>query len=88
MNKYLFLLAIVSLVYVSCSKEVRQLSEEEIDYRIDSISRERIKELNIRAQKALEHRIKIEVKIKADSIYNARMQQRATDTTQPANTPK
>ena len=56
----------------SCKKEVKtQLSKEEIQKRIDSISSEKILEVEEYAKKELEYRIKIEVKVKADSIREA-----------------
>lgn len=88
MNRFLFALIFLSFIYTSCSKEVKPLTKEQIEFRIDSIFNERKKEAAIRAQKELDHRIKIEVKIKADSIFNARQAQQLTlDTTQKPNTP-
>jgi hypothetical protein len=47
------------------------LTKQEIQNRIDSIVHKKLLEIDILAQKELEYRIKIEVKIKADSIRKA-----------------
>ncbi len=64
----------IALMLSACSKEVKKpLSKEEIQRQIDSIAQARMQELERDAQKELEHRIKIEVKIKADSILQEKL---------------
>lgn len=61
-----------------CNKnEQRPLSKEEIQYKIDSITNIRIRELDAMSLRDLNHRIKIEVKIKADSLLNLKMTEKA-----------
>ena len=82
MKKTLLALIILSLGFAACNKEPEPMTQVQIKQKIDSIAAYRIKELDEQAQKDLEHRIKIEVKVKADSIVNAAMQHRATDSAQ------
>jgi len=56
----------------SCSKpSTPPLTKEEIKQKVDSITKSRIKELDEMSERDLQHRIKIEVKIAADSIVKA-----------------
>ena len=54
-------------------KEVQQLTKKQVNDKIDSIYNARIQELDKAAQIDLDRRIKIEVKVKADSIFRAKM---------------
>lgn len=64
---YYFLLFIPLLT--SCEKQVQKtLTKQEIQNKIDSIVTIRLKEVDEQANLELNHRIKIEVKVKADSI--------------------
>lgn len=57
---------------MSCKKEVKiPLTKQEIQKRIDSAVQRRLLEVDELAQKELEYRMKIEVKVKADSIRGA-----------------
>lgn len=61
----------VFVLLASCEKKVAPpLSPEQIRQKIDSIVAEKVQVVEERAAKDLEHRIKIEVKVKADSILN------------------
>ncbi len=72
MKKLILIAASGMMLMVSCNKEVKtQLTKEEIEKRIDSISSIKLMEVEEQAKKELEYRIKIEVKIKADSIREA-----------------
>lgn len=72
MSRILLSVGLVLIGLSSCKKETpKPLTEQEIQHRIDSISEIRFRDLELRAQKDLRHRIKIEVKVKADSIRNA-----------------
>ena len=71
MNKILFALLILAIGFVSCNKDPQPLSKQEIKYKVDSISSIRMKEADQQAQVDLDHRMKIEVKVKVDSIVNA-----------------
>ncbi len=64
----------IALMLSACNKEVKKpLSKDEIQRQIDSIAQARMRELERDAQKELEHRIKIEVKVKADSILQEKL---------------
>jgi type III secretory pathway lipoprotein EscJ len=72
MNKLLLTIVACMTLITSCKKEVKTpLTKQEIQNRIDSIVHKKLLEIDILAQKELEYRIKIEVKIKADSIRKA-----------------
>jgi hypothetical protein len=80
MNKIVLVLSILAISCISCNKvKPVPLTKEQIQQRIDSITIMRLHEVDERAQKDLEHRIKIEVKIKADSILQTLLQKQATD---------
>ncbi len=76
MWKIIFVIIILGLGFGSCNKETQPLTKQEIKQKIDSITKIRIKELDEQSRVDLEHRIKIEVKVKVDSIFNARMAQK------------
>jgi hypothetical protein len=83
MNKLLIGIGLVLVSGISsCSKEAPvPLTRRQIQEQIDSITRIRVMEVDERAKKDLEHRIKIEVKIKADSILQAMKTGKTEDTT-------
>ena len=80
MKNTLLALIILATGFSACNKEPQQLTKEQINQKIDSIVAYRVKELDEQYQRDLEHRIKIEVKVKADSIVNAAIKQNTTDT--------
>ena len=87
MKKTLYALILMGLVFASCDKEQPQpLTKEEINKKIDSLTKVQVMESNEHAKKDLEHRIKIEVKVKVDSILNAQLKQKTKDTTQKKTT--
>jgi hypothetical protein len=65
----------------SCNKEPQPMSRQQIRYQIDSITRERIKESDAMARQDLDRRMKIEVKVKVDSMVNAICDPKPKDTT-------
>lgn len=71
MKRTLLALAIVVMGLIACSKDPEPLSKAQIKARVDSITAYRIKELDEQAKLELEHRMKIEVKVKVDSMVNA-----------------
>jgi len=76
MNKVILALSTCMVLLASCEKEVKKsLTKEEIQEQIDSLTAKRIQEVDNQAQKELEYRMKIEVKIKADSIKQALQKQ-------------
>jgi hypothetical protein len=76
MNRIILVLATCMFLFASCEKEVKKpLTKVEIQQRIDSMTKKRIQEVDYQAQKELEYRMKIEVKIKADSIKQALQKQ-------------
>ena len=79
MKKTLLAIMIVATGFSACNKEPQPLTRVQINQKIDSIVAARVKELDEQSQRDLEHRIKIEVKVKADSIVNA-LQHKTTDT--------
>ncbi|MFI5196495.1 MAG: hypothetical protein ACHQD8_05350, partial [Chitinophagales bacterium] len=79
----LYVLILMGLMFASCDKEQPQpLTKEEINKKIDSLTKVQVTESNDQAKRDLEHRIKIEVKVKVDSILNAQLRQKTKDTTQ------
>ena len=80
MKKTLLALIILATGFSACNKEPQQLTRAQINQKIDSIAAARIKELDQQSQQDLDHRIKIEVKVKADSIVNSAMQHSIIDT--------
>jgi hypothetical protein len=74
MKRTLLALIILGIGFASCNKEPQPLTKKEIKQKIDSITSVRIKESDAQAQRDLQHRIEIEVKVKADSILNATLQ--------------
>ena len=81
MRKTILAFIILASLY-SCNKEPQPLSKAEIKQRIDSITSIRIRESDEMARKDLDHRMKIEVKVKVDSIINAKYMQATTDSLQ------
>lgn len=74
MKRVFWGLTIPVLTLAACSKDVQPhaMSKHEVEHKIDSLSKIRIQEVNHRAQVELEHRLKIELKVKVDSILNAK----------------
>ncbi len=89
MNKVLLAFSVMLVCLSSCDKEVPQpLTKEQIQQQIDSLAKIRMHEVDEQAKVELEHRIKIEVKIKADSILQAMLQhQSAADSAKNINIP-
>jgi len=71
MKRTFFALAIVVLGLAACSKDPEPLTKAQMQAKADSITAYRIKELDEQARLELEHRMKIEVKVKVDSMVNA-----------------
>ncbi len=80
MKQRILALVIVVLGLASCSKQPETLTKAQIQAKADSVTAYRIKELDEQAKLELEHRMKIEVKVKVDSIVNAALH--PADTTQ------
>ena len=85
MKKVLIVLLVSGLGWVSCVKphEVKRMTETEMQQKVDSIVAERSRELEIAGKVDLNLRYKIEVKVKADSILNARKLPVAKDSSRP-----
>jgi|GEM_PF-1802508 len=75
MRKLTVILSVLSLTWASCSKEPvnKPLTPAQMKHQIDSAMAVRTRELEQEGQKDLQSRLKIEVKVKADSIINARL---------------
>ena len=86
MKHTLLAFTILSIGFFSCNKEPKPLTKEEITHQIDSIATSKIRDADYRAKIDLERRIKIEVKVKVDSILNAQ-QRILKDTAQSKNAP-
>jgi hypothetical protein len=80
MNRILFVFVLVVFVLGSCNKEQPPLSKQEIKRKTDSLVQARKQESDERAKIDLDHRIKIEVRVKVDSILTARMKRSKGDT--------
>ena len=63
------------------------LSNQEVSQRIDSVVKALKQQSDEQARLDLERRIKIEVKVKVDSIINARLQRQINDTLPKKKTP-
>ena len=86
MYRYLTVLLLSLVLFTSCGKEApAPLTREQMQHQIDSVTAMRLLDAEYRAHRELEHRMKIEVKVKADSIGRAREQKNQapppTDTT-------
>ena len=73
--KSIAILFTVLILSASCKKESQPMTKAEMRKKIDSLTSIRLKELDAQANHDLEYRMKIEVKVKVDSIVQARMQQ-------------
>ena len=74
MKRILLPLIVLGFGFASCNKEPQPLTKAEIKQKIDSLTSIRMKESDEQAQRDLQHRIDIEVMVKADSILNATLQ--------------
>lgn len=72
-------LGVLCTIY-SCNKVAQPLTREQITQKADSLSGIRIRQADEQAKTDLEYRLKIEVKVKVDSILSARMLAAKTDT--------
>ena len=93
MKKTMLALLVTAITWTSCMKDnsPQPLSQKQIKQKVDSIMADKTKMLEVYGQKDLKNRLKIEVKVKADSIVNARMNATAKDTaktTKITNQPK
>jgi hypothetical protein len=68
----LFVAAILTLG--ACQNKEQALTQSEIDAKVDSLVGLKMEEINRQAMEDLDRRMAIEVKAKADSIVQARMQ--------------
>ncbi len=73
MTRIILALLLLGCVFSSCNKQPTALTKEEIRFKVDSITKVRIAESDAQAQRDLDHRMKIEVKVKVDSIVNAKL---------------
>jgi hypothetical protein len=80
MKQFFLFLGVVASLLVSCKKEVQPFTQNEIQKKVDSIVSIRILEMDERATRDLNFRMKIEVKAKADSIVSANIARRTADT--------
>ena len=84
MKKLLIALMIVSVGMASCSKEQKPLTKKQeqaiVKASVDSIMTARNKVIDSQAKVDLDHRIAIEVKVKADSILFAKARIASGDT--------
>jgi hypothetical protein len=71
MKKLLLAACVPMLFFASCDKEKPSMSKAQIVRVADSIAAARIRELDARAARDLEYRMKIELKGKSDSIVAA-----------------
>lgn len=79
MKKLILVLSIGLLS--SCTKEVQPMTREQMKAKIDSIISAGRQQSDEQARIDLDRRMKIEVKVKVDSILNARVVKAARDTT-------
>lgn len=80
--KQILFCAVAAIIFTSCEKEApRPLTKQQIQQQIDSIAAKKCAEVDNRARIDLERRIKIEVKVKADSIRQAMSAPQTVDST-------
>jgi hypothetical protein len=60
----------------SCNSKEKIMSEEDFRAKVDSLTEIRIREVERQAHELLDHRIAIEVKVKADSIVLTQKQKK------------
>lgn len=60
----------------SCNSKEKIMSEEDFTAKVDSLTEIRIREVERQAHELLDHRIAIEVKVKADSIVLTQKQKK------------
>jgi flagellar biosynthesis component FlhA len=80
MKNILYLLLIVSVAFAACKKEPQPMSRRQMQHKIDSLTQIRIRESDEQAKQDLDDRMKIEVKVKVDSIISARQNPPKKDT--------
>jgi hypothetical protein len=75
MKRFVLLFTVIVLIgtVISCTKEAPPPSKKEINAAIDSLVSQRVQDLQAQASADLDRRIAIEVKAKADSILDARL---------------
>jgi hypothetical protein len=74
-----FLVLAFSIAACNKAPEPKPLTKEQIKKAMDSITQVRLQEASAMAARDLDYRMRIEVKVKADSILNARSKQIKTD---------
>jgi hypothetical protein len=80
MKKLLLGLVIGGIGFASCHKDTPPLTKQEIKKKVDSLTDIRVRELNVQYERDLEHRMKVEVKVKVDSMVTAiKLQQTRQD---------
>jgi hypothetical protein len=84
MRKLLLVFVASGIFFASCNKDAPPpLTKQQIRQQIDSITIARIKESDEQSRKDLDLRMKIEIKVKVDSILNAdRLSKTKPDTAQ------
>lgn len=87
MRRIIYSLLTLTCIY-SCNKEPQPLSPRELQQKIDSINSCIKQQSDAQAKTDLEYRIKIEVKVMADSILRMRMQKQTADTNHTAPRPQ
>lgn len=87
MNRILLVLLITSFGLFSCNKEAVPLTKQQVSQKIDSLVKANRQESDAQARVDLERRMKIEVKVKVDSILNARSAREKKDTSLNKKTP-
>lgn len=81
MKNLLLALLILSLGFTSCDKkDPVPLTKDQIKQKIDSLTTMRMRESDQQARQDLDYRMKIEVKVKVDSILNTIKLQTTKDT--------
>ncbi len=81
MKRTLFIVTVIFCTgFFACNKPVQPLTKQEISRKIDSAVKAGTAESDQAAYIDLERRMKIEVKVKVDSILNARLLKQLKDT--------
>ena len=80
MNKIVFTLLILGTLLTSCMDKQVPVPQKSINAQVDSIMNARKAEIKEQAMEDLDHRAAIEVKVKADSIIQAKEARQAKTT--------
>jgi hypothetical protein len=84
MNRAGLAIILVSISFMSCMEKQQVLTKADMKAKVDSIVNTKLPDINRMVQEDLDYRSAIEVKVKADSIVQAKQKHSSTDTSKKA----